>query len=292
VKARLVSSTLTPRFGGVTRPGVGGLTRPGVGELAETGKTARERRVEISGQFGPGRSNRGRQGANDQPCTGRQLGKPVDAEMLQLPAHPVAYHCATNLASDHEACSRWAEPTVSTLGIAEHGVRVGKCEVDNKPRAARALTCPHGRGEVRTLAQPGRGRKHGSSRFRATSGRKALTALPTTSGEDGAPGTSAHAQPEAVGLCAPAVVRLERALTHSRAPRRRFSTAVVSPWSKLCGPQVRRNSYGTGPPPTRSNLVPPLKHKSSTRSSTRFTTHSSHRTQLVENALKHKAARC
>jgi hypothetical protein len=28
---------------------------------------------------------------------------------------------------------------------------------------------------------------------------------------------------------------------------------------KLCGPQVRRNSYGTGPPPTRSNLVPPLK---------------------------------
>jgi hypothetical protein len=28
---------------------------------------------------------------------------------------------------------------------------------------------------------------------------------------------------------------------------------------KLCGPQVRRNSYGTGPPPTRSNLVPPPK---------------------------------
>ena len=26
---------------------------------------------------------------------------------------------------------------------------------------------------------------------------------------------------------------------------------------KVCGPQVRRNSYGTGPPPTRSNLVPP-----------------------------------
>jgi hypothetical protein len=92
--------------------------------------------------------------------------------------------------------------------------------VDNKPGASRPPTRPHGRGEVGALAQPGRGRKHGSSRFRATSGRKALTALPTASCEDGATGTSAHAQPKAVGLCAPAVVRLERALAHSRAPRK------------------------------------------------------------------------
>ena len=28
---------------------------------------------------------------------------------------------------------------------------------------------------------------------------------------------------------------------------------------KVCGPQVRRNSYGTGPPPTRSNLVLPIR---------------------------------
>jgi hypothetical protein len=126
--------------------------------------------------------------------------------------------------------------------------------VDNKPRPSRPPTRPHGRGEVGALAQPGRGRKHGNSRFRATSGRKALTALPTASGEDGATGASAHAQPKAVGLCAPAVVRLERALAHSRAPRK---GPVRPDLKKVCGPQVRRNSYGTGPPPTRSNLVPP-----------------------------------
>jgi len=145
---------------------------------------------------------------------------------LELPAYPIADHCAANLAPNHESSPRPAE-------LAKHERRVGKCKVDNKPRARCAPTRPHGRGEVRALAQPGRGRKHGNSRFRATSGRKALTALPTAGGKDGAPGASAHAQPKAVGLCAPAVVRLERALTHSRAPRKRSSTAVVSPWSKI-----------------------------------------------------------
>src|SRR5258708_9644666 len=56
------------------------------------------------------------------------------------------------------------------------------------------------------------------SRFLATSGRQALTALSATSSEDGSAGTSAHAQPEAMGLCAAAIVRLERALAHSGTP--------------------------------------------------------------------------
>ena len=176
--------------------------------------------------------------------------------MLKLPAHPIAHHGAANLAPDHEASSRSGKPAVSTLGIAGLDIRVGECEVDDEPRASRPPTRPHGGGEVGALAQPGRGRKHGNSRFRATSGRKALTALPTASGEDGATGASAHAQPKAVGLCAPAVVRLERALAHSRAPRK----GPVRPGLKeVCGPQVRRNSYGTGPPPTRSNLVLPTR---------------------------------
>jgi hypothetical protein len=55
---------------------------------------------------------------------------------------------------------------------------------------------------------------------RATSGRKALTALPTTRRKDGAAGASAHPQPESMGLCAPTIVRLERTLAHSRAPGR------------------------------------------------------------------------
>jgi hypothetical protein len=150
--------------------------------------------------------------------------------MLELSAHPIAHHCAANLTPDHETSSRSGKRTVSTLGTAGLDLRVRscvvECKVDDKPRASRPPTRPHGRGEVGALAQPGRGRKHGKSRFRATSGRKALTALPTASGEDGAAGASAHAQPKAVGLCAPAVVRLERALTHSGAPRKRSSTAV------------------------------------------------------------------
>jgi hypothetical protein len=143
--------------------------------------------------------------------------------------------------------------------------------VDNKPRPSRPPTRPHGRGEVGALAQPGRGRKHGNSRFRATSGRKALTALPTASSEDGATGASAHAQPKAVGLCAPAVVRLERALAHSGAPRKRSSTAVVSPWSKnvRAAGQKELLRYGA----TADTVKP---------GSTAFTTHSSQWTQARE----------
>jgi hypothetical protein len=45
---------------------------------------------------------------------------------------------------------------------------------------------------------------------------------------------------------------------------------------EVCGPQVRRNSYGTGPAPTRSNPVPPRQEEGSTK----FTTHSSQATQV------------
>jgi hypothetical protein len=47
---------------------------------------------------------------------------------------------------------------------------------------------------------------------------------------------------------------------------------------KVRGPQVRRNSYGTGPPPTRSNLAALRKERGSTAS----TTHSSQWTQARE----------
>jgi hypothetical protein len=147
--------------------------------------------------------------------------------MLKLSAHPIAHHGAANLTSDHEASARAGKPAACHRRVTGLELRIRKCEVDDEPRASRPPTRPHGRGEVGALAQPGRGRKHGNSRFRATSGRKALTALPTASGEDGATGASAHAQPKAVGLCAPAIVRLERALAHSRAPRKGSSTAVA-----------------------------------------------------------------
>jgi len=158
--------------------------------------------------------------------------------MLELAAHSIAHDRTTNLTPDDEASSRSGEVAVSTLGLAELEVRIGKCKVDDEPRPSRPPTRPHGGGEVGALAQPERGRKHGNSRFRATSGRKALTALPSTSGEDGATGASAHAQPKAVGLCAPAVVRLERALAHSGAPRK----GPVRPGIEYC---AGRRSEGT-----------------------------------------------
>ena len=142
-----------------------------------------------------------------------------------MAAHPIANHRAAHLAPDHETGAGTDEPTISRLDIARMvstrvvAVGVRKREMNDEPRPSRPATQPHRGGEVGALAQPGRGRKHGNSRFRATSGRKALTALPTASGEDGATGASAHAQPKAVGLCASAIVRLKRALAHSRAPR-------------------------------------------------------------------------
>jgi hypothetical protein len=135
--------------------------------------------------------------------------------MLELAAHPIAHNRATDLTPDHEAGSWNGIAAVTGL---ENGF--GERQMDNKPGTSRPPAHPHRGGELGALAQPGRGRKHGNSRFRATSGREALTALPTTGSEDRTTGAGAHAQPKAVGLCAPAVVRLERALAHSRAPRK------------------------------------------------------------------------
>jgi hypothetical protein len=120
------------------------------------GQTARDRRVEIGCEFASRRSGRGRQSTNHQPRAGRQYGKSVDAEVLKLSAHPIAHYCAANLAPDHKTGPRPGERT----GVGE-GNGVGEGKVDDKPRTSCPPTRPHGGGEVRALAQPGRGRKHG-----------------------------------------------------------------------------------------------------------------------------------
>jgi len=58
------------------------------------------------------------------------------------------------------------------------------------------------------------------------SGRQLVAALGATGSEDGATGTGAHAQPETVGLRAPAVVRLVGALAHVRTP-----SSSDDPWA-------------------------------------------------------------
>src|ERR1019366_1687153 len=158
--------------------------------------------------------------------------------------------------------------------------------MDDEPETSRPPAHPHRGGELGALAQPGRGRKHGNSRFRATSGRKALTALPTTGSEDRATGAGAHAQPKAVGLGAPAVVRLERALAHSRAPRKGRVRPGLEKGS------AGRRSEGT--PTVRAH-----RRQGQTWFAHFATAQSSQGTQAVvvtaqtvENALKHKAVRC
>lgn len=94
------------------------------------------------------------------------------------------------------------------------------------------------------------------------SGRQLLAALAAASGEDGATGPGAHPQPEAVGLRAATVVRLESTLAHGWAPglmvRRK---GAVNTWMACQGSEGTRNSrrvtsrpsYVTGEAPLRSN---------------------------------------
>ena len=56
--------------------------------------------------------------------------------MLELAAHSIAHDRTTNLTPDDEASSRSGEVAVSTLGLAELEVRIGKCKVDDEPRRA------------------------------------------------------------------------------------------------------------------------------------------------------------
>ncbi len=98
-----------------------------------TGKTACDRRIEIGRKIGPGRPCRWRQGTNDQPRAGRQLGKPGDAEMLELPAHSIAHDCAANLTPDHKtrAGNQRARP-----GACEHPVTldIGRLDLEIRQR--------------------------------------------------------------------------------------------------------------------------------------------------------------
>lgn len=85
----------------------------------------------------------------------------------------------------------------------------------------------------------------------AGSGRQLGAALAPTSSEDGAAGAGAHAQPEAMGLRAPPVVRLVGALRHWRTPNagearpagpRRLSSAREAPADRQKGPGTERPS--------------------------------------------------
>src|SRR3954465_7716904 len=75
---------------------------------------------------------------------------------------------------------------------------------------------PARRPDRTTAVNSGRRRRRACAG--STSGGELVATLAPTAGEDGATGTGAHPQPEAVGLGPATVVRLERALAHEGLP--------------------------------------------------------------------------
>jgi hypothetical protein len=110
------------------------------------------------------------------------------------------------------------------LGNDESGTRpFGACRIrcvlgchqvhDDRP-SGRPPPSSHRQGEILPTAKARARGQHRVSRL--TSGREGGATLGPAGRQDRAPGAGAHAQPEAVGLRAPTVVRLEGALAHVR----------------------------------------------------------------------------
>jgi hypothetical protein len=115
------------------------------------------------------------------------------------------------LAADPVACDRRAyRPAHDETGPG--GMRVGLCEhVDDQGGGAGTPTGTDRPGEVLVSTDPPLDRKHGVDP--ALRGELGAT-FTATRGDDRAACAGAHAQPEAVRLRSPTVVRLERALAH------------------------------------------------------------------------------
>ena len=100
-------------------------------------------------------------------------------------------------------------------------IGIGRAVVNDDRPATNPLTGAHSGAEVRGPPHPVRCRQHGggmTAGYAAGSGRQLGAALAASRSDDGAPGACAHTQPEAVRLRTTAVVRLEGALAHGRAP--------------------------------------------------------------------------
>lgn len=89
----------------------------------------------------------------------------------------------------------------------------------HKRRPAGPAPSTHGCTKVRAPAQSVTRGKHGQPPS-LPSGAEPRATLRPPRGDDGSAGPGPHAQPESMGLGPPTIVRLERTLTHSRAPDR------------------------------------------------------------------------
>ena len=145
--------------------------------------------------------------------------------MPELPANAVADHGPADRAGHHEAGPR-------RDGLVDCG-RVGRCarEVHDQEAGGDCPRCGRDQraGSRRSRSGAATGRRPGARR----SGREPRATLGPATRQDGATSAGAHPQAEPVGLRPPTIVRLERALAHSRAPVRR-SGAEATCLSQNC----------------------------------------------------------
>lgn len=168
--------------------------------------------VQVAGQLIVIRVTRAGQGPYDNQATGGQPVQPIAHEMtesaLDLAAHDSDAHCLAH--DETRTCRGNAFPRPVR-------VRCTAAKMNDKERAPGPASSAYRGRKVLAPPQPILGRQHVMD-LGCCSGRQAGATLATAGREDRAAGTGPHAQTEAVGLRATAVVRLEGALAHSGAP--------------------------------------------------------------------------
>ncbi|EGJ76015.1 putative ribonuclease P [Streptomyces sp. Tu6071] len=147
--------------------------------------------------------------------------------MTKLPLHRGAHDgLADRLAHDE---TRTHRRSVLPGGVRVRGTAL---EMDYQQRATRAASSAYCGREVLAPPQPVVRRQHGVMTCTGSGGQTGAT-LVAARRENRAAGTGTHPQPEAVGLGATTVVRLEGALAHSGAPVK-ISRWRASPWLSPC----------------------------------------------------------
>jgi hypothetical protein len=188
--------------------------------------------VEVGAEFLVRRAAGRRERPHDQLGPGRETREALSAQVPEPALDPMAEHGVPHGPADHEADARDVGGCGRRVTVGE---KVGEQEVHHDGVAAAAASTPRDAAQVDAAGEAMRRREHGREGTRTVepggSDRETLAALAATRGQDGAPRTGAHAQPEAVHLVAPTVVRLVRTLAHD-------SLRWVTAWT--CGTRRHR----------------------------------------------------
>lgn len=164
--------------------------------------------VQISGQIGLACTGGCRMRSHHEQTA---LGEPGKTHAHQLPEpslHPVANHRRANRTAYRQAYSRLANRRdVAVPADVDEGVH-------GEEARAGSLALPHDEPEVLRASHPRFSRQHSGAGGERPSGAQARAALAAAGRDDRPASAGTHAQPEAMNLRAPTVVRLKRTLAH------------------------------------------------------------------------------